>query len=189
MQQANIVSDPTEQLILVDSDDREIGVLAKADCHEGSGVLHRAFSIFLFNTRGEILLQRRSAEKPLWPLYWSNSCCSHPRSGETTDIALQRRLREELGVQCPLTYLYKFQYQASYGQVGAENEVCSVYRGTYDGTLHINESEIADIRFVAPKTLIREVNASPDEFTPWLKMELDRITTDFAESVPPAGRV
>jgi isopentenyl-diphosphate delta-isomerase len=181
MQNHNIVSDPAEQLILVDSDDQEVGCLSKSDCHEGAGVLHRAFSIFLFNTYGEILMQRRSAEKPLWPLYWSNSCCSHPRAGETTAVALQRRLQEELGVQCPLTFLYKFEYQVPFGDLGAECEVCSVYRGTYDGELNINETEIAEVRYLAPEALLRQVEQDPDSFTPWFKMELEKITSEFQD--------
>ena len=76
-----VVSDEDESLVLVDEDDREVGFLSKAVCHDGDGMLHRAFSLFVFNRRGELLLQRRSANKRLWPLYWSNSCCSHPRRG------------------------------------------------------------------------------------------------------------
>lgn len=184
MQQANIVSCPSEQLILVDSNDQEIGVMSKADCHAGTGILHRAFSIFLFNSEGEMLLQRRSADKPLWPMYWSNSCCSHPRAGETVEIALQRRLQEELGVQCPLTFLYKFEYQASYSPDGAERELCSVYLGSYDGVIHVNDTEIAEIRYVTPENLAHDLAQSPDEYTPWFKMELARITTEFADTIP-----
>ncbi|HVS02847.1 MAG TPA: isopentenyl-diphosphate delta-isomerase, partial [Thermoanaerobaculia bacterium] len=92
------VSFANEELILVDEDDREVGHLSKAEAHAGEGVLHRAFSVLLFDRRGNLLLQRRAGGKQLWPGYWSNSCCSHPRRGESMEVATRRRLAEELGV-------------------------------------------------------------------------------------------
>jgi len=182
MQRTETVSDPAEQLILVDSDDRDVGVMPKWDCHRGEGVLHRAFSIFVFNSAGEVLLQQRSQEKPLWPLFWSNACCSHPRSGEDVETALQRRLREELGIQCPLTYLYKFEYQAFYGDVGAEHELCSVYVGQHDGPFDPNNSELADLRFFGRTELGERLRQHPAEFTPWFRMEWQRIDQALARS-------
>src|SRR5579872_2001083 len=95
---ANETAADSEALILVDEADREVGHLSKAKCHDGQGVLHRAFSLLIFNDAGELLLQQRSAAKRLWPLYWSNSCCSHPRRAESMDSAIHRRLYEELGL-------------------------------------------------------------------------------------------
>ncbi|MGN6334433.1 isopentenyl-diphosphate Delta-isomerase [Mycobacterium sp.] len=109
-----VVSRHDEQLILVDSDDREIGFLAKADAHVGRGTLHRAFSVFVFSPAGELLVQQRAKSKPLWPGHWSNTCCSHPRLGEKMDDAVRRRLQEELGLSAELEFLFKFQYQAQY---------------------------------------------------------------------------
>jgi isopentenyl-diphosphate delta-isomerase len=166
-----VVSNAAESLVLVDEHDREIGVRTKEACHAGEGLLHRAFSIFIFNDRGELLLQRRSAAKPLWPGYWSNTCCSHPRHGETMEQALQRRLAEELGIVCPLTYLYKFKYHARFGEIGSEREYCWVYYGHYAGALDVNVNEIADWRYVAASRLDAELAASPELFTPWLKLE------------------
>lgn len=103
-----VVSCESELLILVDEQDREIGHGSKAACHDGEGVLHRAFSLFIFNEAGELLLQQRSAQKRLWPMFWSNSCCSHPRQGETMEQAVHRRLEQELGMTSALQYLYKF---------------------------------------------------------------------------------
>src|SRR5262249_23196035 len=89
-----------EALIVVDEADNKLGQLSKELCHQGRGVLHRAFSLLIFNASGELLIQQRARSKRLWPMYWSNSCCSHPRSGETMEGATQRRLREELGLTC-----------------------------------------------------------------------------------------
>ncbi len=168
---AAVVSSPGEQLILVDEHDNPIGQRGKQYCHEGAGTLHRAFSLFVFNAQGELLLQQRSNEKPLWPLFWSNTFCSHPRHGETMDEAVDRRLAEELGMGAELEYLYKFEYQARYLDIGSEHEVCWVYTGTSSDTVRPNHHEIAAWRFVEPALLDRELAASPDEFTPWLKME------------------
>ena len=108
------VSSDAEQLILVDSDDRVLGHDSKAACHDGAGVLHRAFSLFVFNGAGDLLLQQRSVGKRLWPGYWANSCCSHPRRGESMEQATQRRLQQELGMACDLRYLFKFEYHAHF---------------------------------------------------------------------------
>ncbi len=165
-----------ESLILVDEADRELGFLSKERCHEGQGVLHRAFSLLIFNDRGELLLQRRSAAKRLWPHYWSNSCCSHPRQAETMESAIHRRLYEELGLDCPLHFLFKFQYHAQFDNVGAEHEVCSVFIGRSSGGVRIDHNEIADWRWVNPDTLAREMQgAGAASFTPWFTMEWERI--------------
>src|SRR5580692_12221199 len=128
----------TDALILVDESDRGVGTLSKTECHEGRGVLHRAFSLLIFGAGGELLIQQRSAAKRLWPLYWSNSCCSHPRSGETMEAAIHRRLHEELGLRCALQFLFKFQYQAQFDATGAENELCSVFIGGTTDPVGIN---------------------------------------------------
>lgn len=181
MQRSEIVSSPEEPLILVDSEDREVGALPKKDCHEGEGILHRAFSVFIFNDDGEVLLQRRSADKPLWPLYWSNACCSHPRLGESLDDAVARRMEEELGVSCPLTFLYKFEYQASYEDVGSECELCHVFVGISDGPFDPNRAELADLKFFSREALALHLSESPGDFTPWFRMEWEAIEGALAE--------
>ncbi|MBS0382470.1 MAG: isopentenyl-diphosphate Delta-isomerase [Proteobacteria bacterium] len=182
-----VVSFDSERLILVDAADREIGHASKADAHAGKGILHRAFSLFVFNGAGELLLQQRAPGKPLWPGYWANSCCSHPRAGENMDIATQRRLGEELGFTCPLEYLYKFQYHAEFGDAGSETELCWVYVGVSDAPVQVNPTEIAAWRYVAPDALDREIAESPDHFTPWLKLEWQRLRSDFADRLPHPG--
>jgi len=175
-----IVSSENENLIIVDQDDVEIGTLSKARCHDGDGVLHRAFSLFVFNAQGELLLQQRSTEKRLWPLFWSNSCCSHPRQGETMDVAIERRLDEELGIATTLEFVYKFSYQARYGELGSENELCSVYLGCSDQSVQANQSEIADSRFVPVDVFEAELAQTANRFTPWFRMEWERLRGEFA---------
>jgi isopentenyl-diphosphate delta-isomerase len=177
------VSNPAESLILVDDDDREIGSCSKVECHEGAGKLHRAFSVFLFNSDGQLLLQQRSAKKPLWPLYWANSCCSHPRESESVEAAGRRRVREELHLDCDPWFLYKFQYHAQYGDLGAERELCHVFAGQVTGNISAHPEEIAEWRFIDPDDLTREIAMDPDHFTPWLKLEWERIRIDFLDDI------
>ena len=181
-----VVSFDSERLILVDEADREIGHASKADAHAGKGILHRAFSLFVFNPAGELLLQQRAASKPLWPGYWANSCCSHPRRGEDMHDATRRRLREELGLECGLKFLYKFQYQADYDRLGAEHELCWVYVGATDAPVRANATEVADWRFIAPDALDREIAGKPQHFTPWLRLEWQRLRGEFRSELPGA---
>ena len=175
-----VVSSEAEQLILVDEDDREQGFLSKAACHDGAGVLHRAFSAFLFNAAGELLLQQRADSKRLWPGYWSNSCCCHPRRGESMTTATERRLGEELNLAADLEFVYKFRYQATYGDLGAEHELCHVFLGRIGGDVRPNEEEIAAIRFVSAEALDAELSEHPERFTPWFKLEWDALTCEHA---------
>jgi isopentenyl-diphosphate delta-isomerase len=176
-----IVSSENEELILVDVCDRETGYLSKAECHDGDGILHRAFSVFLFNERGDLLLQERSPSKRLWPGYWSNSCCSHPRRGESMAVATQRRLHDELNIETSLEFVYRFNYQASYAHLGSERELCHVYLGKTIDQVRPNELEISAIRFVAATSLANEIAAVPDRFTPWLKMEWQTLCNDHRD--------
>jgi isopentenyl-diphosphate delta-isomerase len=151
-------------LILVDAADHEIGTLPKTECHLGAGTLHRAFSVFLFDADGQVLIQERAAGKMLWPGYWSNSCCSHPRPGEATGAAAQRRVREEL-------------------QVESEHELCHVYAGLASGTISTDPLEIAAIRWVSPTDLSREIAADPERFSPWMKLEWQQITAHHLDRI------
>lgn len=170
-----IVSSESESLILVDAQDNEIGFESKGRCHDGDGLLHRAFSLFVINDRDEVLLQQRSADKRLWPLYWSNSCCSHPRRGESLELASERRLHEELGLRCSFEFLYKFQYDAPFGDLGSENELCSVFLGRTNDLPNVNKTEIAAWRYLAPDALTAELQTHPHHFTPWFKLEWPQV--------------
>lgn len=189
--QHTVVSSESEALILVDENDQPIGSASKGDCHDGDGILHRAFSLFIFNVRGELLLQQRAAGKRLWGGYWSNSCCSHPRVGEDMDEAVHRRLAQELGMQANLDYVYKFQYQAHFGAAGSEHELCWVYVGRATSEVRANRTEIADFRYISPADLDQALASEPEDFTPWFRMEWQRLRQDFPDvlkalGVPPA---
>lgn len=178
------VSFDSEQLILVDEADREVGFLDKGRCHDGEGILHRAFSLFVFNPAGELLLQQRAAGKRLWPGFWANTCCSHPRRGESLDVATRRRLAEELGMRCQLQHLYHFSYHARYRDLGSERELCHVLVGQSADPVQANPTEVGAWRFVAPEALDAEIAAHPERFTPWLKMEWQRLRGEFAARLP-----
>lgn len=186
-QSAAIVSFNDESLILVNSDDVVIGYASKDEVHNGSGLLHRAFSLFIFNSRGELLLQQRAQNKRLWGGYWSNSVCSHPRQGETIEVATHRRLQEELGLSCALQFLYKFEYQAAFLDRGAENELCSVFIGHYDHkteqTVTVNSNEIAAWRWVSQEQLDRELAQQPKVFTPWFILEWQALKKNWAKNI------
>ncbi|MEL7309950.1 MAG: hydroxymethylglutaryl-CoA reductase, degradative [Pseudomonadota bacterium] len=177
----SVVSFEGEELILVDANDEPVGYLSKADAHNGQGTLHRAFSLFVFNDEGELLLQQRSHDKRLWGGYWSNSCCSHPRRGETMDIAVHRRLEQELGCDAELEFLYKFEYQAQFGDLGSEHELCSVYVGRLTGSVRPNKTEVADWRFVSPEAVDAMIANAPDTLTPWFKMEWQKLRESFGD--------
>jgi len=165
------VSPSQAELIVVDRNDNIQGYKTHAQCHDGDGILHRAFSIFIFDDANRLLMQKRSRYKRLWPLYWSNSCCSHPRRGETTAIAAHRRLKEELGISAPLRYVFQFRYQATDADRGSESELCSVYLGRTNGTITADDKEIAKWKFIDVGEFEKELAESPDRFTPWIKIE------------------
>ena len=179
--QHRVVSSEDEQLILVDRDDNEIGYRSKAECHDGDGVLHRAFSIFLFNDAGELLLQKRAAKKRLWPGYWSNSICSHPRRGESLQIATARRLDDELGVEASLERVYHFCYRARFGEPGSEHELCHVFLGRLHGEIGPNRNEIDAVRLIERGAVDGELRDNADKFTPWFRQEWRTLSEDYSD--------
>lgn len=178
---SRIVSSEKEQLILVDENDVEMGHIDKQSAHDAKGLLHRAFSLFIFNPDGKLLMQQRSGDKRLWPNYWSNSCCSHPRRGETMQEATRRRLRDELNIDAELEFVYKFTYQASYDDLGAENELCWVYLGRTADVIVPNRNEIADTGWLSSSELQRKLEEKHARFTPWFKLEWQRLKADHAQ--------
>lgn len=163
-----------KQLIVVNKKDQVLGYKTKKACHHGRGFLHRAFSILIFNKNGELLLQKRSREKELWPLFWSNSCCSHPVKGEETKMAAEKRLKEELGFTVPLKFLFKFSYEANYKNIGGERELCYIFRGFYEGKVSPKKKEVSGIRWMTLEDLEKEMEKKSEVFTPWFKIMIKK---------------
>ena len=161
-----------EQVVLISENDEVIGLMDKMQAHE-CGILHRAFSVFLFNDKGEILLQRRAAEKYHSPDQWTNAVCSHPREGESYMEGAQRRLKEELGIDnIQLTPKFHFIYKADVGGNLWEHELDHVFTGTYTGDFNLNREEVSEIRYISMEELDREMAAHPEHFTEWFKIIL-----------------
>ncbi len=171
------VSFADEALILVDEEDCVTGYDSKHNAHLGEGKLHRAFSVFLFDGPDWVLLQRRSESKPLWPGFWANSCCSHPRRGESSDEAAQRRLGDELGAHSKLERLYSFRYRARYLDLGTEHELCAVYVGHYDRdqALHVNREEISEYGWFSRNEIDRAIAGAEKDFAPWFLLEWEQL--------------
>jgi isopentenyl-diphosphate delta-isomerase len=165
---------PSEILILVDPDDNEIGLLDKVAVHQ-TGVLHRAFSVFIFNSRRELLLQQRSLAKYHSPGLWSNTCCSHPRKGEETVLACERRLQEEMGMNCELKFAFSFTYRAEFENGLIEHEFDHVYLGYSDELPQLNSAEVMASRYISIQDLEKEILGHPENYTEWLKICLPRV--------------
>lgn len=161
-----------EQVVLVDEKDEVKGLLGKTEAHE-KGMLHRAISIMLFNSRNEMLLQQRADGKYHWAGIWSNAVCTHPREGESYHTAAQRRLEEELGFSTPLKEVFHFIYKATDEDSGlTEHELDHVFVGEYNGDIPFNSQEVKAVRWVQAKDLIAEIKARPKEFSFWFKIIL-----------------
>jgi isopentenyl-diphosphate Delta-isomerase len=167
--------DELERVILVDVHDKEEGEGDKLDAHR-LGQLHRAFSIVIFNAEGDLLLQRRADSKYHFAGYWSNSCCGHPRPGETTARAALRRLGEELGFQAPLSEQLQLVYRAEDPDSGlVEHEYLHVFRGRYVQDPRPDPNEVGAWRWMSVPAVRRAVVKSPNLFTPWFRLLCDRI--------------
>jgi len=162
-----------EHVILVDSNDNEVGTMEKMEAHR-KGVLHRAFSVLLFNSDGEMLIQKRASSKYHSGGLWSNTCCSHPRPGEPMEEAVNRRLREELGVESSPIFSFKFEYKVKFSNDLIEHELDHVYVGSFDGEPKINENEISDWKFVDTNKLNSEIQSHPHKYSHWFKIILNR---------------
>lgn len=161
-----------EQVVLVNENDEILGLMNKQEAHE-KGILHRAFSVFLFNTKGEMLLQKRVAGKYHSPSCWTNAVCSHPRNGETYLDAAHRRMLEELGIKTQLTEKFHFIYKADVGQNLWEHELDYVFFGEYEGEFQLNPSEVEAVRYISSEDLKKELETQPETFTAWFKIILN----------------
>ena len=161
-----------EKVVLVSENDEVLGLMEKMQAHE-NGLLHRAFSVFLFNKNGDMLLQKRASEKYHSPEQWTNACCSHPRNGETYEEAAKRRINEELGIDCELQKKFWFIYKADVGQNLWEHELDHVFTGIYEGEFNLNKEEVAEVRYISIKKLDEEIKQNPEYFTEWFKIILE----------------
>lgn len=160
-----------EQIILVNEQDEPVGQEEKLRAHE-LGLLHRAFSIFIFNSKGELMLQQRALHKYHCGGLWTNTCCSHPRVGEDTAAAAHRRLQEEMGFDCDLREVFSFVYKVPFTNGLTEHEFDHVFVGTYDPDPVLNPEEAASWKWISPKDLQAAIEADPDSYTYWLKVAL-----------------
>ncbi len=163
-----------EFIILVDENDTEIGIEEKMKAHEDAK-LHRAFSIFIFNAKGEMLLQQRACDKYHSGCLWTNATCSHPRPGEAVEQAAHRRLFEEMGFDTELKKAFHFIYKAEFDHGLTEHEFDHVFIGHYDGPIKLNAEEADDYKWIDLETLQRDMKTNPDDYTIWFKIAFKRI--------------
>lgn len=167
-----------ELVVLVNPEDEVLGLMEKQQAHI-NGLLHRAFSVFLFNERGEMLLQKRASQKYHSPNQWTNAVCSHPRNDETYLEGAKRRLKEELGIDAELTEKFHFIYKADVGGGLWEHELDHVFTGTYNADFFLNKDEVEEIRYISLEDLDREIAEHPEQFTEWFKIILEEYKHHF----------
>ncbi len=170
-----------ETLILVNQDDVEIGRAEKISTHI-QGILHRAFSVILFNQAGQILIQRRAAEKYHCPLLWANSCCGHPRPNEETLVAACRRVQEELGIKINLTKVAEIYYRLAMQNGLIEHEYTHVFVGTYDGLIDPNPLEVSETAWMSLQEIEKLVSVKPELFAPWFVLYVNQYKQIFDQS-------
>lgn len=169
-----------EQVILVDKNDNQIGLMPKMEAHE-KALLHRAFSVFVLNEKGEMMLQQRAHSKYHSPGLWTNTCCSHQRDGEDNITAGKRRLKEEMGFVTELEELFSFTYKAVFDNGLTEHEFDHVMQGYYDKEPNINTDEVASWKWMSPKDVKKDIQDHPEHYTAWFKIifnQYDHFTND-----------
>jgi isopentenyl-diphosphate Delta-isomerase len=166
----------SQQIILVDENDQPVGIEEKLRAHQNGGQLHRAFSVFVFDPAGQMLLQRRSRRKYHFGGLWTNTCCSHPHPGELLEQSARARLHDEFGFDVPLTEAFSFIYRASDAGSGlTEHEFDHVLIGRFDGQPRPNPEEIDEWKWIAPDPLREDMRRNPGEYTPWFKIAMDPV--------------
>lgn len=169
-----------EQVILVDQFDNPMGTMGKMEAHQ-KAILHRAFSVFIMNNKGETMLQKRAMEKYHSPGLWTNTCCSHQRQGESNIEAGKRRLREEMGFEAELKELFSFVYKAPFDNGLTEHELDHVMIGFYQGEPLINTEEVMDWKWMKPDDVKQAMIDNPEEFTVWSRIIFDKFYDHFKE--------
>lgn len=163
-----------QHVILVNDQDEAIGTMEKMEVHQ-KGLLHRAFSIFIFNSKGEMLLQQRAQDKYHSAGLWTNTCCSHPQPGENIIESAQKRLEEEMGFTTPLTKVFDFTYQASFDNGLIEHEFDHVFSGAYDGEVKYNPVEVMNFSYRSLDEIRRSLHAEPEIYTAWFRLAFPRM--------------
>jgi isopentenyl-diphosphate delta-isomerase len=158
-----------QQVILVDEKDQPVGIAGKMETHR-NGWLHRAFSIFVFNAKGEMLLQQRALKKYHSGGLWSNACCGHPRPGEDTLKAAQNRLKEETGLETPISKLFDFIYRSDFGNGLTEHEFDHVYIGETSGEMKLNKDEAMELCFKTIPEIRQSLETHPSKYTSWFHL-------------------
>ncbi len=172
-----------EHVILVNPNDDPIGTMPKMEAHE-KAVLHRAFSVFVSNNKGEIMLQQRAAHKYHSPLLWTNTCCSHQRMGESNIEAGKRRLSEEMGFVTELKELFSFIYKAPFDNGLTEHELDHVMLGYYNDAPQINTDEVANWKWMQPLAIKADIEKHPDQYTAWFKIIFEKFYTHLINNTP-----
>ncbi|MBS4059116.1 MAG: isopentenyl-diphosphate Delta-isomerase [Bacteroidetes bacterium] len=163
-----------EFVILVDNSDNDLGVMEKMEAHE-KAVLHRAFSIFIFNSKNQMLLQQRALSKYHSPGLWTNTCCSHPRQEETLEQATSRRLMEEMGMKCNITKAFDFVYKADVGQGLTEHEFDHVFVGYSDELPEINRDEVESWKYMLLEDVKKDMRKHPEQYTVWFRIAFEQL--------------
>ncbi len=166
--------DNTEYVILVDEQDQKLGLMEKMEAHQ-KGLLHRAFSVFVFNDKGQFLLQQRAFSKYHSGGLWTNTCCSHPRDGETVLEAASRRLNEEMGFVVPLEFQFSFIYFRELDNDLIEHELDHVVFGKFTGIPAINIDEVVSYKYIDKEELIKDMKANPNNYTEWFKICFEEV--------------
>lgn len=162
------------KLILVDQQDAIVGYESKIKVHK-EGLLHRAFSLLIFNSGGELLIQKRARNKYHSAGLWSNTCCSHPIPNEDIKVSAHRRLQEEMGFDCEFDLLFTFSYRVEFMNGLIENEYDHIFKGIYEGIININPEEVADYKWIKMNDLKEDIIMNPHNYTEWLKIILDKV--------------
>ena len=171
-----------DQLILVDENDNPLGTMEKLAVHQ-QGLLHRAFSVFIFNSKNELLLQQRAEEKYHSPLLWSNTCCSHPLHNEDMGQTIERRLKEEMGLQCNTRFVHRFLYKVNFENGLTEHELDHVFFGKSDEYPAPNPAEVRDWKYITLSDLNREIDANPERYSAWLKICMPDVIRHFERTL------
>ena len=165
-----------EYVVLVNDNDMPLGTMEKMEAHE-RGKLHRAFSVFIFNKKGEMMLQRRALEKYHSPGLWTNTVCSHPHPGENILDAAHRRMMEEMGFDCELKEIFSFKYKANVGGGLTEHEFDHVFIGTTDKKPNPNPEEVSEWKYMSMNDVMEDIRNNPQNYTEWFKIAIKELKT------------